>query len=711
MNRKSNLYIKWLAFILILGISHQAAAIEEHSVDAGVTQSEPITAADEIHRFSVKLTKAEKEPKVTVQGRRYYRVNEDANYYYGEAQWMSPAAYAEHPIWGEHGQAPSSLENELVRRYEVKTNDPQTVFNAFGYALTVKGKRIKVGTGSGEIVEEDWSSGFTGQAIEAVTPSTEVDGTVYVAGSVTISGTASAGEGVIDGQASPTAFPFSYKVTVQPTNGPAETIEEEERTGPIIHDELAKWDVNAANTDGTRKYPAGETYTVKLTVTPGNEGGAGGEHSIQVRIMDFVLHPNDSDFAQGKAGRIMISTKHDDVYYTTTLTTKNNTPAQMEDGKIKVTAHLSPAAAGEGLKVYFRVIDPDDLSSYEPDTNEDDNFPAGYKGNLTVDNATAEIKTIDGREVAAAETELSFNHVSGNNYKVQASFEADFSSIISESATLVAWKRIYLEIDRMYKKGATITANFTPDADTDPDTLQVDDTSDFFVGDEIILFNRDQPIVETKVISKTSTTLVVEDVPSQTITLPNGQQDQQIFYRLSGVKLKGNNETYNESLSLLKQAFGDETDGSDGGTFVEFNTSVFQGWNTPKYNQFPDYSTSASYATRWRRSFLSRQNFIQLLMSHDVATGRTGVAFSADNISIVFTRYLPTIAEVAELEVHELGHQFEVANNHVDRDDAPTLNWRGNDDCIMSYTNSRYNGIAEFDLDCIYDVRRASDPR
>ena len=85
----------------------------------------------------------------------------------------------------------------------------------------------------------------------------------------------------------------------------------------------------------------------------------------------------------------MISTTQDDVYYTSTITSKDNLVAQTEDGKVKITAYLTPTEEVEGQVVYFRTVDPDldDVSTYETigdsnlqDLNGGDNRDVGEDG-------------------------------------------------------------------------------------------------------------------------------------------------------------------------------------------------------------------------------------------------------------------------------------------------------------------------------------------
>ena len=60
--------------------------------------------------------------------------------------------------------------------------------------------------------------------------------------------------------------------------------------------------------------------------------------------------------------------------------------------------------------------------------------------------------------------------------------------------------------------------------------------------------------------------------------------------------------------------------------------------------------------------------------------------------------------------MHEIAHQFQVANGHVDQN-VNEKNHANTDECVMSYNRDRDNSIAEFDTDCLYDIRDAVEPR
>lgn len=51
----------------------------------------------------------------------------------------------------------------------------------------------------------------------------------------------------------------------------------------------------------------------------------------------------------------------------------------------------------------------------------------------------------------------------GNNYVVQTCLKSNFTGPVPQTTTLTAWKRVYLEVDRMYQSGATIVTTHAPD--------------------------------------------------------------------------------------------------------------------------------------------------------------------------------------------------------------------------------------------------------
>jgi len=214
----------------------------------------------------------------------------------------------------------------------------------------------------------------------------------------------------------------------------------------------------------------------------------------------LVVHPQNGDFEDGYEGRIMISIKHGGGYHTDKRVTKADGPAQIEDGKVKITAYLVPPLAG--APVYFRVVDkideptpdkdPDDPSPYETNTTTGDNrdvtTPPDIKaGDLSAIWVPTSMVLINGVVRAAAEVELTItDDNSGDNYYVQASMESDFPPARTKTtALLTAWKRVYYEKDKMYRQGSYLSA----DADSDDTTINVDNPERFLIGYKIRVFD------------------------------------------------------------------------------------------------------------------------------------------------------------------------------------------------------------------------------
>ncbi len=261
------------------------------------------------------------------------------------------------------------------------------------------------------------------------------------------------------------------------------------------------------------------------------------------------VHPVDSDF-QAKAGRIIISTRDGDSEFYSS--------AQTKGGEVKITAYVTPAI--ENVDVYFEVIDPDDLSPYEPkliydqlDDRPNDNLHDKamdgsidkyklFQGSfLSVKNA----KTVVNNSKAIAETVLKFSTAcSGDNFIVRATcrkpddnpFDTNTvgngtpanqvkysKSQIAQSCTLVAWKRAYIEEGQMYASGATVTAA----AASTSNTLELSNNP-FRKNTPVVIF---LPPNGATTIERTIT-----DVEGLTITLDSSLGQDVLIY--SGVKFK-----------------------------------------------------------------------------------------------------------------------------------------------------------------------------
>jgi len=210
--------------------------------------------------------------------------------------------------------------------------------------------------------------------------------------------------------------------------------------------------------------------------------------------------------------------------------TRTDLGADCEAARVVITASLGSHLAG--VPIYFRSSDPDDLSSYETDANGNDNF-GGDKGRMFrapgyngTDNSgdTAMVNT-DVNGVAKAELKIT-GVAAGNNYVVYVrALEApDPESSVEPvcSGTIVAWKRIYLEQDSMYRISSDITVNTTPDGDSSPDNVTVANSSLFALGSTVKIFDADNPAGETGEVSAINPDTHVLTIPDLTHSYTKG---------------------------------------------------------------------------------------------------------------------------------------------------------------------------------------------
>lgn len=441
-----------------------------------------------------------------------------------------------------------------------------------------------------------------------------------------------------------------------------------------------------------------------------------------VYVFTEEIHPISSDFQENKVGRILLSIwKDGDQFYA---------PAQTGDGTVKITYKATlPGHADKlvGWPIYFRVLDPDDCSPYETDTLPGDNEPyeeISKDGTIT---PSLELQEVDDDTCQVENTfEITPNRA-GNNYIVQATSEGDglgngmFYDWSIQTVTLVAWKKVYVEYDQMYKKGATITVDYEDDQTNNDSVLNVDDTADFTAdpttGTQVIIFNHDVNNILRRVKSKTATTITVSHINTD---IP----------KWSGVRLQNDIDKYELSFDYVTQAFGDDpihpytgdkTSGIDGGAFVEFEIGVSGSEGIPLYKSLseePLNNDIADYCLFWFNQ--EQPNTIQVCAMNDTNGDTLGITHRNSLLSAcVFTKNIPLIDYdiiLREVVAHEIGHPFGLRKeqflNHVDVS-IDIDNHDDSDNCLMTYPpdgNDHTNGITEFDTICIYHIRYTAEP-
>lgn len=497
---------------------------------------------------------------------------------------------------------------------------------------------------------------------------------------------------------------------------------------------------------------------------------------------DITVYPQADDFDNSNGnkytGRVMISTYHDDQYYFDNATTTNNQHAQTEDGKVTITTVLPCALAG--AKVYFRVRDPDDASPYDVDSDGDDNKGNHPKGKFIVEGGTVlmdeEYKawTYAGQydplnnsylctgNTVSAEITLQFANsgapscwgstecfgASGNNYIVEASLEPNFTTCLSTTTTMTAWKRIYYETYRMYEKGATIMQVELNNSPLVKDKLFVDDASDIIslgAGQHTIeIFNKaGSTIIATIENIETDVQITedhLEDIPNNT-TVFNPILDVISINSLGitsgidtydGIRLVGggNQNTLNDNIDFVdgyEKAYGNATSGSDKGAFIEIKGLPIE-ITVPKYKKVirgisitgaPDIEgyPMSGFLGVWATELsapnkvvfivsFSPENWIILNAETNQLVNFTPSAYANSNFNYIslFTVMCP-LANRPQTCVHEFGHILDLKNNsipHVDNP-KPGVNpiYRYSvsipEYCAMSYLSNQTNSIIEFD--------------
>ena len=311
--------------------------------------------------------------------------------------------------------------------------------------------------------------------------------------------------------------------------------------------------------------------------------------------------------------------------------------AQKSDHIVEIMATVTPTI--KNARVYFEVIDPDDLSPYKEkknnnwqvDNSANDNLDTckkmGESGSNYTDFQNACLKDKNGsfsrfaltNNLGKATIYLDITEsCSGDNYIVRAScsdpgridqvkwrpfdkysinpppvsgntnneklgsLQYESKTTIAQTALLVAWKRTYIERANMYQYGATVTVK----APRNSSSLTVDNPGDFSGesspgeedGSEITIFLPPNGV--------TSYDRRIVSISGKTITL--NEPLPVIIPKHSGIKLKEDTSCYVCDTSYLVNAFGSDIAGFDGGAFIEFKEIGMH--YIPKYTLF-SYNT------------------------------------------------------------------------------------------------------------------------
>ena len=192
-----------------------------------------------------------------------------------------------------------------------------------------------------------------------------------------------------------------------------------------------------------------------------------------IRIDDLTFYPNDVvfsytdgvftyDFSSGQIEGKVLTYEDNPVAYP---------PGQVGNHVFSVRATLrGDSQLISGQQLYFRIIDPLDTAPYRgPHAVPDNDDNSGNAGKFVASGLATQSATTD----SAGNVDLSINttgQFAGDNYVVQATSDQRITTDPNfqcgadcfSTATLTAWKRVYLEVDSMFRKGAFITSVVNP---------------------------------------------------------------------------------------------------------------------------------------------------------------------------------------------------------------------------------------------------------
>jgi hypothetical protein len=240
--------------------------------------------------------------------------------------------------------------------------------------------------------------------------------------------------------------------------------------------------VTNSPTFGCHGYATSKRYDFQSPTTP--EGFSGynvrGANSVQigtgsqqaaVELVDLVvtyLPPRNFDFDPNeftpKSERtILISKQRNDDTYTS--------PRQLRDREIPIVVRVNgPTGPVPGQTVYFKVNDPPSEAVDAPyafDRRQDDNDDSAG-GVLTGANITQigpdRVSAVSDFDGYVRMTLTVTNYAAGDNYQIEASADSSFTcpNGCDKSGVITAWKRIYVESDRMFRAGTFLTRDFSP---------------------------------------------------------------------------------------------------------------------------------------------------------------------------------------------------------------------------------------------------------
>ena len=447
-----------------------------------------------------------------------------------------------------------------------------------------------------------------------------------------------------------------------------------------------------------------------FAVTPLHTSTCGGLPNTD---LSFVLAGEDTQVRQVADPRISLTPSGPTRVWISKMRADDSYPSpyQGADHQITITATITPTPTTQRT-ICFRVIDPPDTAPYSDGSTTGywcDNKDPGTTGAGTFAQSGTSVycATTDEDGHVSATLNTTYRY-SGDNYIVQASFDAwspsNATKALAETGVITAWKRVYIEKDKMFRRGGVLYASGTgdmliPSGSTSlrickgPDSEQMDNISS---GDKIALFDVQRPFeiahdeAYAGTIDRTSSPdyavvpLVEADLSTTYATLnsyiaspldaashyPDFSQGQCASL---GVPLSGNYEADLGSMwHTFNDAFVEFWVPPDGAGAMPYLPKSWFDWSigTPTPGGVP----LATFSQIWFSHFQAgagtppidqAHNYFHLMGAND-ANNFSGITWAPYDFAFIMVQQLENLNKTAQETIsmnkdttmHEFGHQF-----------------------------------------------------
>lgn len=384
--------------------------------------------------------------------------------------------------------------------------------------------------------------------------------------------------------------------------------------------------------------------------------------------------------------------------------------AQRADRKIMVEATVFDAARpAAGVTLYFRLADPKDTTRYAGTAAGDNK---GGPGSLSVSSALSDA-------AGKVRTELTITDTyAGDNYVVEASLQPEPSfKKIAQSGVFTAWKRAYVEYDRMYKLGEFISQT-SGAGQAEPARVFVSTPSTFAIGNEVHVFCGNDG-ASTSLAHNDGEKRMVTAVAAGSIVLNTALTLSYPYLGPSApgaappycfvARISGGSYDVSPPAAELQRAFDDpftEWKFCDGGGFIPAWTIIGNA----------DVDLRTFFFFRNRQGTVPLKNHVQLVAAGASSTSPTlnGLTSAENDLpdialnwSWVFLDTIPTNCMgcsaaqidnfIKDVTVHELGHQWNVNKPNPGGHDSENAWNLSSRKCLMNETrNSAISAVARF---------------